>query len=233
MNMLGCRLELAELDALARAGIRQSGSRPTMKTPTPAPMQRSRARRPLRLKRPAPRPRSALRPLPQRCHRPTSISGDAAEELQHWIGRFEALASAVAAARTDFGISVLDGVAGVIGVLSDLVTIDDGWEAAAEAAADGALSAVVVRDDGAAAAALAAFADGEASGSVISLDQLPAAREPKHAGRRRRPSPASSFETAHTGGPRYPGLVPQPDRNVAGRNRRRCDLCSRRLVQRL
>ena len=105
---------------------------------------------------------------------------NAAEELQHWIGRFEALASAVAAARTDSGISVLDGVAGVIGVLSDLVTIDDGWEAAAEAAADGALSAVVVRDDGAAAAALAAFADGEASGSVISLDQLPAAREPKH-----------------------------------------------------
>lgn len=103
---------------------------------------------------------------------------DAAEELQHWIGRFEALASAVAAARTDSGISVLDGVAGVIGVLSDLVTIDDGWEAAAEAAADGALSAVVVRDDGAASAALAALADGDASGSVISLDQLPAARGP-------------------------------------------------------
>lgn len=103
---------------------------------------------------------------------------NAAEELQHWIGRFEALASAVAAARTDPGISALDGVAGVVGVLSDLVTTDDGWEAAAEAAADGALSAVVVRDDGAAAAALAALADGDASGSVISLDELPAARDP-------------------------------------------------------
>lgn len=97
----------------------------------------------------------------------------AAEELQHWIGRFEALASAVAAARTDSGISVLDGVAGVVGVLGDLVTVDDGWEAAAEAAADGALSAVVVRDDRAAAAALAALADSDASGSVISLGKLP------------------------------------------------------------
>ncbi|WP_419864136.1 chromosome segregation SMC family protein [Candidatus Poriferisodalis sp.] len=102
----------------------------------------------------------------------------AAEELQHWIGRFEALASAVAAARTDSGIAALDGVAGVVGVLGDLVTIDDGWEAAAEAAADGALSALVVRDDSAAAAALAALADGDMNGSVISLDQLPSAHEP-------------------------------------------------------
>ena len=101
-----------------------------------------------------------------------------AEELQHWIGRFEALASAVAAARTDSGIAALDGVTGVVGVLGDLVTIEGGWEAAAEAAADGALSAVVVRDDRAAAAALAALADGDSHGSVISLDKLPAAREP-------------------------------------------------------
>ncbi|WP_419914972.1 chromosome segregation SMC family protein [Candidatus Poriferisodalis sp.] len=101
-----------------------------------------------------------------------------AEELQHWIGRFEALASAVAAARTDSGIAALDGVTGVVGVLGDLVTIEGGWEAAAEAAADGALSAVVVRDDKAAAQALAALADGDSHGSVISLDQLPAAREP-------------------------------------------------------
>ena len=102
----------------------------------------------------------------------------AAEELQHWIGRFEALASAVAAARTDSGIAVLDGVTGVIGVLGDLVAIDDGWEAAAEAAADGALAAVVVRDDDAAATALAALADSDASGSVISLARLPDAASP-------------------------------------------------------
>ena len=102
----------------------------------------------------------------------------AAEELQHWIGRFEALASAVAAARTDSGMSVLDGAAGVVGVLSDLVTIDEGWEAAAEAAADGALAVVVVRDDAAAAAALAALADADASGTVISLETLSTVRDP-------------------------------------------------------
>ena len=101
----------------------------------------------------------------------------AAEELQHWIGRFEALASAVAAARTDSGMSVLDGATGVVGVLSDLVTIDEGWEAAAEAAADGALGAVVVRDDAAAAAALAALDDADASGTVISLSTPPAGHD--------------------------------------------------------
>ena len=103
---------------------------------------------------------------------------NAAEELQHWIGRFEALASAVAAARTDSGAAALDGVAGVVGALGELVIIDDGWEAAAEAAADGSLSAVVVRDDDAAVAALAALADTDASGSVISLSNLPAAHDP-------------------------------------------------------
>ena len=102
----------------------------------------------------------------------------AAEELQHWIGRFEALASAVAAARTDSGMSVLDGASGVVGVLSDLVAIDEGWEAAAEAAADGVLAAVVVRDDTVAAAVLAALADADASGTVISLDAPPTVRDP-------------------------------------------------------
>ncbi|WP_419839800.1 chromosome segregation SMC family protein [Candidatus Poriferisodalis sp.] len=117
---------------------------------------------------------------------------NAAEERQHWIGRFEALASAVAAARTDSGIAALDGVAGVVGVLGDLVIIDDGWEAAAEAAADGALSAVIVRDDSAASAALAALADGETNGSVISLAEPGGARDPS----RRNGKPASPAEPA-------------------------------------
>ena len=115
----------------------------------------------------------------------------AAEELQHWIGRFEALASAVAAARTDSGAAVLDDVAGVVGALGELVIIDDGWEAAAEAAADGSLSAVVVRDDDAAAAALAALADTDGSGSVISLSNLAAAHDP---GRPAERSPPGAIE---------------------------------------
>ena len=129
---------------------------------------------------------------------------NAAEELQHWIGRFEALASAVAAARTDSGIAVLDGVAGVVGVLDDLVTIDDGWEAAAEAAADGALSAVVVRDDSAASAALAALADGETNGSVISLAKLGGARDPSRRNGKP-PSPAEPAGEAVVRAAREPG----------------------------
>jgi len=116
---------------------------------------------------------------------------NAAEELQHWIGRFEALASAVAAARTDSGAAVLDGAAGVVGALGELVIIDDGWEAAAEAAADGSLSAVVVRDDDAAAAALAVLADTDGSGLVISLSNLPAAHDP---GRPAESSPPGAIE---------------------------------------
>ncbi|WP_419841789.1 chromosome segregation SMC family protein [Candidatus Poriferisodalis sp.] len=99
----------------------------------------------------------------------------ASEELQHWIGRFEALSSAVAAARSDTGAAALGDLAGVGGVLGELVTIDHGWEAAAEAAADGALSAVVVRDDRTAAAALALLADADMCGAVISLEKLPPA----------------------------------------------------------
>ncbi|WP_420444449.1 chromosome segregation SMC family protein [Candidatus Poriferisodalis sp.] len=97
-----------------------------------------------------------------------------AEELQRWIGRSEALNSAVETAQAQSGIAALNDVAGLLGVLADLVTIDEGWEAAAEAAADGALGAVVVRDDTAAADALAALAEAGVSGSVVSLIGVPA-----------------------------------------------------------
>ena len=100
------------------------------------------------------------------------------EELQRWIGRSEALNSAISSARDDSGVRALDGAPGVLGVLGDLVLIDEGFEAAAEAAADGALSAIVVSDDDAAAGALAALAGGPMGGSVISLSALQALDEP-------------------------------------------------------
>ena len=91
------------------------------------------------------------------------------EELQRWIGRSEALNSAISSARDDSGVERLGGMPGVLGVLSDLLVIDEGFEAAAEAAADGALSAVIVSDDGAASRVLALLAAGGLGGSVISL----------------------------------------------------------------
>ena len=100
------------------------------------------------------------------------------EELQRWIGRSEALNSAISSARDDSGLEALGGIPGVLGVLSDLLVIDEGFEAAAEAAADGALSAVVVRDDGAASAALGALDAAGLAGSVISLSAVGGPSEP-------------------------------------------------------
>ena len=101
----------------------------------------------------------------------------AVEALQRWIGRSEALNSAISSAQADSGIEALSGVPGVLGVLGELVVIDEGFEAAAEAAADGALSAVVASDDAAASGALAALAGEGLGGSVISLTAARAATE--------------------------------------------------------
>ncbi|WP_419946884.1 chromosome segregation SMC family protein [Candidatus Poriferisodalis sp.] len=100
------------------------------------------------------------------------------EEMQRWIGRSEALNSAVSTAQARSDIGALDGVDGVLGVLGDLVVIDEGVEAAAEAAADGALSAVVVTDDSAASGVLEALAVGGLSGSVISLSAVTSQQAP-------------------------------------------------------
>ncbi len=99
-------------------------------------------------------------------------------ELQRWIGRSEALSTALRAARESSGIAELEAIDGVLGVLVDLIDIDEGWEAATEAASDGALGAVVVRDDAAAAAALSRLAASETSGAVIALPDPASAGTP-------------------------------------------------------
>ena len=100
------------------------------------------------------------------------------EELQRWIGRSEALTSAISSSQADSGIGALDAVPGVLGALSDLVVIDEGFEAAVEAAADGALSAVISSDDAAASEALAVLAARGLGGSVISLSAAQSRSEP-------------------------------------------------------
>jgi chromosome segregation protein len=70
----------------------------------------------------------------------------AADADRHsWAARAEALASALDEARARAGAERLAGVDGVIGTLLDLVEVDEGWEAAFEAAVGPALGAVVVR----------------------------------------------------------------------------------------
>ncbi len=89
-----------------------------------------------------------------------------------WIARAEALSLALDQARSRTGAERLASVDGVVGTLLDLVEIDDGWEAAVEAAAGEALAAVVV--DGVAAAraaisALEAEGDDAIGGAILAL----------------------------------------------------------------
>jgi chromosome segregation protein len=89
-----------------------------------------------------------------------------------WTARAEALSLALDQARSRAGAERLASVDGVVGTLLDLVEIDDGWEAAVEAAAGEALAAVVVDGVEAARAAIAALqadADDAIGGAVLAL----------------------------------------------------------------
>jgi chromosome segregation protein len=90
-------------------------------------------------------------------------------DLRHWAASVEALALALDSARARAGASRLAGVEGLMGTLLDVVEVDDGWEAAFEAAVGEALASVVVDSVDAARRALARLhAEGEA-GAVLAL----------------------------------------------------------------
>ncbi|MCY3561772.1 MAG: AAA family ATPase [bacterium] len=91
----------------------------------------------------------------------------ASSEHDRWAARLEALALAFSEARARSGMEVLCGRAGVLGALGDLVTVEEGWEAAFEAAAADALAAAVTDSPASARAALEALVRAEASGSVL------------------------------------------------------------------
>jgi chromosome segregation protein len=88
-----------------------------------------------------------------------------------WTARAEALAMALDEARAAAGAARLADVEGVVGTLLDLVEVDEGWEAAFEAAAGPALGAVVVRGGAdAARRALTVLAEGgTGTGAVLPL----------------------------------------------------------------
>ncbi len=95
-------------------------------------------------------------------------------------GRRDALAAALDSARARAGAARLDGVSGVLGTLLDLVDVEDGWQAAFEAAAGEAITAVVVDGETSGRAALAKLADaasdadraGSAGGAVLALSAV-------------------------------------------------------------
>jgi chromosome segregation protein len=81
----------------------------------------------------------------------------------------DALALALDEARSRAGAEHLAGIDGVLGTLLDLVEVDEGFEAAFEAAAGSALDAVVVRGPDHARVALAALEEGRLSAAVLAL----------------------------------------------------------------
>lgn len=81
----------------------------------------------------------------------------------------DALALALDEARSRAGAEHLAGIDGVLGTLLDLVEVDEGFEAAFEAAAGSALDAVVVRGPDHAREALTALEEGRLSAAVLAL----------------------------------------------------------------
>ena len=93
----------------------------------------------------------------------------AAEELSRWCARSDALHMALDSARARAGAESLANLSGVMGTLLELVEIDTGWEAAAEAAMGEALLAVVVESPAAARRALESLRAAHTTGAVIAL----------------------------------------------------------------
>jgi chromosome segregation protein len=97
------------------------------------------------------------------------VRDEAASEHHAWTARVEALTLALDEARSRAGAERLAGVEGVRGSLLELVDIDPGWEAAAEAACGEALAAVVVGSVDAGRRALAVLAEGDVAGAVLAV----------------------------------------------------------------
>ena len=96
-----------------------------------------------------------------------------AERQRHRLeARAEALARQVADESAGPGTEVLSEAAGVLGVLKDLVDIDDGWVAAFEAAVGAALGAIVVDGVGSARALLATLHEREVVGTVLAATSV-------------------------------------------------------------
>jgi chromosome segregation protein len=132
---------------------------------------------------------------------------DAAQAERHtWTARAEALAQALDQARSRAGAERLAAVPGVVGTLLDLVDIDPGWEAAAEAACGEALAAVVVDSVDAGRRALAVLAEGDVPGAILALGAVPI---------RRTPPPVGSPVLAHVR-PRRPEVGPLLDGLLGG-----------------
>lgn len=99
----------------------------------------------------------------------TANVAELASERASWRARADALGLALDEARARAGAERLAGLRGVVGTLLELVDVDEGWEAAFEAAAGEALAAVIVAGSDDAKAALAHLQASGARGAVLAL----------------------------------------------------------------
>jgi chromosome segregation protein len=119
-------------------------------------------------------------------------------EHHRWSAREEALSQALAQARAQAGAEQLVDVEGVLGTLTELVEVDEGYESAFEAAAGQILSAVVVDGTASARRALSQLHGAGAPGSVVA---------PSHQPLRERPSaPAGTYPLRAKVSSRLPAL---------------------------
>ncbi len=99
-------------------------------------------------------------------------SADEAEEARHRSGaRAEALERALSDLQGAGGRELLRDIDGVVGSLVDLVDIDEGWDAAFEAAAGAGVAAVVVDGRRSAQAALSTLRERGVTGAVLAPRQ--------------------------------------------------------------
>ena len=130
------------------------------------------------------------------------VSADGAEEARHrTAARAEALERALADLQGAGGRELLRDVDGVVGSLVDLVEIDEGWDAAFEAAVGAGVAAVVVDGRRSAQAALATLREGGVTGAILT------------------PRPSSGATGATGAGALPPGSSAEPVRRHVGARR--------------
>jgi chromosome segregation protein len=136
---------------------------------------------------------------------------ETAAERNTWTARVDALTLALDEARQRAGAERLAGVEGVHGTLLELVDIDPGWEAAAEAACGEALAAVVVGSVDAGRRALRVLAEGDVAGAVLAVGAGPAGASGPAGAARPAPAPGLGEPVLAHVRPRNPEVGPLLD----------------------
>ena len=114
------------------------------------------------------------------CNTAQSKLAEAQLESKSWVARADALSLALDEARKLSGIEEVSEIDGVYGSLLELIHIDDGWEAAFEAAIGNVATSVVVNDIETARKTLEKIQDSGNAGGVIIAPSNPSPNNSKN-----------------------------------------------------